>query len=270
MIFTKGQNSFIPRGKVDDLINVDVVKRELDFLPEATIPHDSSTDDLARIICGEGSHKPVYRKIFALLTWKKNLGAIFQFLDEGVSDKDLPLKPYDTQGKPLEDSHFRVHRNNHPTQIVSCFGGWADRKIKEFLRCQWTVLSPFLVLGDATNIQHHEFHNDVILPFQPLYPETELVRMSGGFAVVNKVQVHPDHYRLEGQATNSEKVSQVSSCCRCISAAYQNIPPTEKLVRCQEAVPLGSYGPETRDRDAQDLCADKAPPPHLTSRHLRL
>jgi hypothetical protein len=213
------REGFMPRGKLEKLINVRAVERELARITHL-VPNSRTTKSWAELICGDPSSvcaicsvkseaetgaSPVrtYRKIFAMLVRMDKVNSIFKFIEEEVSDEELPLMQYippeETQGNSIQ-----LRRKNGATRPLKCFDGWKDKSVRHFFRDQWEMVSPFFAQGEHCNVRHYQLADADILPFT--YDSHDEQGSNGpgllergGFGEVFKVQIHPDHHKFEGK-----------------------------------------------------------------------
>lgn len=222
------QTGFMPRGKLEKLVNVKAVERVLMKLD--SIPKGRSTHSWAEIICGEpssvratpsidseedngtisGTRK--YRKIFALLVQMGMVASIFDFIHEMVSDEDLPLRPY-TSRVDMSTSTLQLCRKNDTVNPIACFLKWKQYPIRNFLRDQWAMVSPFFAKGEHRNVCHYQLEEEDVLPFT--YDSRDGfskgasgpgILERGGFGEVFKVCIHRDHHSFEGKGSRSRGV----------------------------------------------------------------
>ncbi|KAK0642183.1 kinase-like domain-containing protein [Cercophora newfieldiana] len=187
----------------------------------ASLPGGRSTRSWAEVICGEPSSiraissvnsegdapntsaSRTYRKIFAVLVQMNNVGAIFDFVREEVSDEDLPLMQY-IPPVQTPDALLQLRRKNDATNPVRCFVGWRNYLVRAFFGDQWAMVSPFFARGEHRNVRHYQLADGDILPFtydsrDESGPNGQGILERGGFGEVFKVQIHHDHHGFEGK-----------------------------------------------------------------------
>ncbi len=198
---------FMTRGRLEALINVRTVERELSKL--TSVPADRSTRSWAEVICGEAQGSGTYRKIFALLVQVNKVDSIFGFIREEVSDEDLPLMEY-TSPEDSPNSPPQLRRKNDATTPVGFISRWKSNSIRTFYGKQWGMVSPFFARGEHRNVRHYQLAEDDILPFT--YDSRDEPSASGqsflergGFGVVFKVRIHDDHHSFEGKMGFSDR-----------------------------------------------------------------
>jgi len=151
-----------------------------------------------------------FKKIMAILILMEKPKKIRRFLDEGISDTDLPLKlakvPRDGGSSKIPGSRWELRstRAKDQDKTLRCFRRWKPRAMEEFERLQWAVLAPFFALGgvrrvtisgggryrDLRTIYHWELNSGVILPFISF----STAGPPGGCGQVFKAKIHPDHH----------------------------------------------------------------------------
>ncbi|KAH8647682.1 hypothetical protein BX600DRAFT_518110 [Xylariales sp. PMI_506] len=212
----QSKSKFIPNGQMSALVNEETIRHELVRCLSKTLP-TKTIEEYTRKVCrkpdrseddngeGEKSSKIItYRKVFIILVIIEMQECIGKFLDEGVSDADLPLAPVERRnGSNL----LTLRRKSAPGEPLGCFNGWSQSKIHSFSDRQWMTLAPFFTKGERKNVCHYPLDDEVSLPFtlespkQSLPPKTEIFR--GGFSRVYKVNIHPDHHNFNETKTPS-------------------------------------------------------------------
>ena len=226
MIFRSGRwdTRFLPRGELERLVNVATVERELRDGMRMDSFKGRSMWSWAREICGEVAssgqgewrlvengkarkQQKTYQKIFAILqTGTVPLDFIFELLQEGISDQDLPLRPLDPS-RP-----FEVRRRKGSRHPVQCMKSWGTNRIKNFCAEQWFVVSPFFARGDHNDVQRYPLEDEDVLPFTYDSRDEGWARGNpgflerGGFGEVFKVRIHPDHHSFHDDLRHPEEL----------------------------------------------------------------
>lgn len=195
---TRDDRSFLPKGELIRLITPDSVARELatelrDILTPAQIRA------YADVVCAETTvernGKEViksYRKIFALLVIAELSSMILLFLEEDVSDLDLPLTPIKSPGI----KGFSRKGSDIP---LSCFDHdrWSPMKLHNFHDHQWKMLATYFKHDARGDVKHYVLRDRHILPFVALDEagehDTEVI---GGYGRVFMVHIHQDHHNF--------------------------------------------------------------------------
>ncbi|KAK3949093.1 kinase-like domain-containing protein [Pseudoneurospora amorphoporcata] len=206
---------FFPTNSLNNIITARAVKNELRrHFPRATYDHDLVWK-YARQICGENpvqttthehrEKRKSFHKIFAILVMCNMTPKIINFLEEGLSDSDLPLKlvipptgRYDLQRQEQHGSRLNFFRR-----------GWTDFQMCEFSQWQWTTLAPFFERADGhRDVNHYPLFPRSILPFTEVTGVEGTEEGGGGF--VFEAKIHPDHHTFHNQecAYNPESVAE--------------------------------------------------------------
>lgn len=126
-------------------------------------------------------------KVFAILVLIGEPDAIRDLLEEGLTDKYLPLHPDDAGVTLIADGGKRF----------SSFAKLGEQRISDFVEKQWIVLAP--ILDDSG--KHTELDYRCALPF--VYSDPVGYTKS---SAIHKSKLHPAHY-YSGSSTNSEYVA---------------------------------------------------------------
>lgn len=195
------KKGFFPENDLMALMSEEYVKQELETCFEDWAPH--KVEDLAREIC----HQPFsphrartgFKRIFAILVLCEKPNDIVRFIEENVSDADLPLnKSAPPEGLP---NFYHLIRKDQNSTLKS-FRKWSYSAIWRFEEWQWTTIAPFFQLGSQREVRHLQLQDQAALPFtqdsrfvldEPAYQKLEF---EGGYSNVFKVDIHPDHHNL--------------------------------------------------------------------------
>ncbi|KUI53533.1 hypothetical protein VP1G_10592 [Cytospora mali] len=193
------KKGIFPEKQLVALITEEHTKKEL----QSCLKHASAveTEEIARKICGttpeHGTQLPRFKKIFTILVLCETPQAILPFMEEGVSDHDLPLRKIITaEGSP---NIFNLARKGDPSQL-KCFDGWTSTSVWRFEEWQWTTMAPFFYHGRRKDVKHFILQDQVPLPFNTdsRFGSRELpyqrLEFEGGFSKVFKVNIHPEHH----------------------------------------------------------------------------
>jgi hypothetical protein len=226
------RDGFIPRGKLETLVNSRAVENELTKLGSA--PAGRSIRSWAEVICGEPSSSALhmlppaeldedsagapasrtYRKIFAILVLMNKVASIFDFIREQVSDEDLPLLQY-IPPEEMPGDALQLRRRNDATSPARCFAGWRNYHVRAFFGDQWAMVAPFFARGDRRSVRHYLLADGDIMPFtydsrDESGPGGQGTLERGGFGEVFKVRIHHDHHNFEGK-NGFKKFEKVST-----------------------------------------------------------
>jgi hypothetical protein len=167
---------YLPRRKIEDLINQDSVKRELDKIPEA---YKVKFDEGQRSLLAAWVTKHA-RKVFATalqcdLEPYHLLLAMAVFQHQNFTDDRLPLPD---------------HQKKRPPPEVFPAAIWAPLKLDNFCDRQWKFLVPIFTKDEY----NRDFSEKYIFPFT----SDGAVPKDGAFSSVFRVKIHPDHRELPG------------------------------------------------------------------------
>jgi serine/threonine protein kinase len=165
-----GTHWFIPVDAIDRILTEQAIHEELD-----------RSTDLSAWDISLTSHKiwEHARKIFAILMSIGKGSLVSSFLNEGITDANLPINI--PKGSSQQKEWI--------TPIKS-FGSWSSRELDDFRRVQWYFLSPIFT---NARTQHYELDDNCVMPF---IKDTEHEAQSGGFGDVWEVVIHPAHQKL--------------------------------------------------------------------------
>jgi hypothetical protein len=136
-------------------------------------------------------------RLFAILVYMSKSDCILSFLDEGLSDDDLPFIRAELKGNGLGTGSFKLRSRRHPTRRIKCMDSWGRNAITSFDRDQWWMLAPIFKYKDGKRskekVRHWDLEDNCVLP---LVDDQELKATDGGFSSVWGVLVHPAHQQL--------------------------------------------------------------------------
>jgi serine/threonine protein kinase len=158
-----------------------------------------------------------FRKIFAILVLTEKPWAIFNFMEQVVSDLDLPLVVFDDRDRPgWKELRRRDASGNPSPESLQCSIEWPPTSIINFELYQWTMLAPFFSPGKYDDVKHYVLHDQDILPFvgAPQDEEDESSELGGGFGRVFMVQIHDEHHNF--------RHPRLQACHFAIKQLYEN------------------------------------------------
>ena len=183
-----------------EILTLPVVQQllnECDLLVSKTDGHSRDLNEIAQRICGRPKSQDddafiSYRKLFAALILSGQYTAIFDFVQKGLHDGDLPL----TCLKTCSDPHEHGVRCSSATAI---FSTWESPDVDEFDGYQWELCAPFFQLDksadSAGRCLHYQFSERVSLPLdsadEVLGPDGQV---PGGFSHVFRVEINNNHH----------------------------------------------------------------------------
>jgi hypothetical protein len=202
---------FLPKGELDRLLDVATVTQEL----RQALPNTHSTEQIrefAEIICRSAAisnsgdqEARDYRKVFVLLILVEMASHFPIFLEQNVSDCDLPLNVTRDRDRP------HSHQKDHLNVLLRCFERWSPIKLRNFQEYQWKVLAPIFSTDDVS-VRHYSLLDQHVLPFtEPAGPPgTNITDKFGGYGKVLMVDIHPDHqnFSANGLITRGFAIKQ--------------------------------------------------------------
>ncbi|KAF2120730.1 hypothetical protein BDV96DRAFT_484564 [Lophiotrema nucula] len=203
--------NFLPNGQLARLIDAISVARELtSWLSQ--VHTTEQIQAIADAVCMEtlpevsGFEKPQpksYRKVFAVLVLTEMSPSITAFLENDVSDLDLPLELVRKGG--VIDLRRQATTDLSASGPLQCFNGpgWSPMKRLNFERNQWALLAPVFSPGSDGSIKHYAFPDQSILPFESVTdatPDEGGPEYHGGFGKVFMVRIHKDHVKFAARS----------------------------------------------------------------------
>lgn len=197
------KKGFLPENELTEVMTEELVMKELQLCFEHL---DSATiTGFAKRICGTTSDHAAdnvtYIKIFAILVLCEKPEAMPRFLEEMISDRDLPLvKLSISEASP---NIYNLTRKDSQKKL-GCFHRWSYTAILRFEEWQWTTIAPFFRCGGRKNNEHLVLQDQAALPFEydsrfPSKSQTyQKLEFEGGFSNVFKIRIHRNHHNLCG------------------------------------------------------------------------
>jgi serine/threonine protein kinase len=199
---------FLPKDRLCQVINPTTVFDELvKCLPDTKDQIQKYADTICDVTPSyEGGRwkQKSFRLVFVILVLVERSKHILSFLDENVSDLDLPLVPVKEYGIVLGMQRRTSTTDRIPHDLLGCFDedGWSPSSMEQFDRYQWFMLAPFFSDGKCGQINHYPLHDQHILPFLSRgRAEDDDEEGQGGYARVMMVTLHHAHHELT-QKTN--------------------------------------------------------------------
>ncbi|KAI1196756.1 kinase-like domain-containing protein [Nemania serpens] len=194
---------FLPEGTLNQVLDEYVMSRLLRDLLQPCISSAKTIENTPLLLrC---------RKIFAILT----LSGLLQFFqvmvnELSISDECLPMPDPDfLAGSALIIGNKNTEHLEKWKLVANLFG----RKVfvRMFFEKQWCALAPVFKVGN--HIEHYSLSQNHILPFVrsiSCEPEVDIESpakdhlVSGGFGVVQRVCIHPNHHDFISELGPSE------------------------------------------------------------------
>ncbi|ROW10403.1 hypothetical protein VMCG_01820 [Cytospora schulzeri] len=209
------KKGFFPERTLQALVNESSVKAKLRQCFKGILDFHT-IDGHTRKICGmaEEGHQVSFKKIFAILVLCEKLSAINLFINEKVTDQDLPLRKVRRKGRsPNIFSLARKNDSEGAAKPLRCFEDWSPLAIIKFEEWQWTAMAPFFHRGERKNVGHFVLQDQIPLPFtadsrygdESEEPTNGRIEVEGGFSSVFKADIHPQQhgfgdYKFTGQS----------------------------------------------------------------------
>lgn len=201
------KKGYFPEKTFNSLIDEESVRIELEQCFRGVLG-PGKIHFYTQTICGREAKNAAeyllsFKKIFAILRLSEKLQSILLFIDEGVSDRDLPLRkvvPPNTHPNLFELARKGDIGAHHRT--LGCFKDWDPLALLRFEEWQWTTLPPFFFKTKRTRVGHFVLPDQIPLPFtsDSRYDETggEKLEVDSGFSRVFKVDIHPQQHGFHG------------------------------------------------------------------------
>ncbi|KPM37795.1 hypothetical protein AK830_g8764 [Neonectria ditissima] len=127
------------------------------------------------------------RRILGALIFMKKSEYIDDFIREGISDDDLPLKR--VRGLPRE---FITQTRTSETTNTKLLRQWDRVDVDSFYRYQNYFFVPFFKINPGS-LHSYMLAKDTRLPWQEYEHKT-----SGGIGIVHRLQIHKSHHDFKG------------------------------------------------------------------------
>ena len=204
----RGNSYFLPINALNELVTYNSVAAELRRIdPKAS---DTQVSRHTSSICSSAM------KLFTVLLCGTKSSYITKFLDDGITDRDLPfVRSYTTNGSNSDvqnlpfvlckSDHDRCLKYNHSKCGIKAMAFWSQRDIRELCRDQWFVQAPvFEQKSTIGQVPHHDLDDNTVLPFIEDY-ETQKTSQ-GGYSHVWGVRIHSAHQNVY-RSTNPNVIS---------------------------------------------------------------
>ncbi|TVY19984.1 Cyclin-dependent kinase 2 [Lachnellula arida] len=141
------------------------------------------------------------KRVFAILITEGSIfrEAIKEFVDEGITDDDLPFyRAYNEDESSFvlcKEKHKLCKKENHQLCGIQVMSKWSQRSRMEFDRVQWFFQAPEFRKSPG-EIPYFEFHDNVVMPFLKDYEHDSEFFRAGGYSQVWPVQIDRAHQNL--------------------------------------------------------------------------
>lgn len=175
------QKIFSEKRVLAELRNYDELENAESYLKYIRPPGDQPV----------GSTVQTYLVTFALLVLLERGADIGKFVQENVSDQNLPLVRHERTAKGLVNL---CHREI-PDRPLDCFRKWKTSEKETFESRQWPLLVPYFDVGAGFKVNHYKFDDRTVLPWRGVgarsHSSSQPSRQEGGYAFVSCVYIHP-------------------------------------------------------------------------------
>jgi hypothetical protein len=177
----RSQNFFVPRRAQDELLTKDAIAKDIqarnaDIGEEEALEYADKACECAKQLC-------------ATLAYVGKGANICRLLQEGITDRDLPLVR-------ASDGSFALQRQTG--ESIKTFEEWSDEDLEDFDRIQYWMTAP--VFQDK---KHYNLDENAILPFMKFKASETQQAKQGGYSEVFPVRIHPAHHEF-WEASGSE------------------------------------------------------------------
>ncbi|SCV57495.1 uncharacterized protein FFB14_15171 [Fusarium fujikuroi] len=193
----KESKGFLPLDKLNEIVIEDSVSVALrECMPN--LSHDDAQFH-AKMICprSQRNHRePSFRRIFAILTIIQQPQEVFAFMENNITDLDLPLVKVRGEHK----GRYELRRKFQPNRPLEGLDKWSPFLIDSFEGCQWMMMSPFFSWENKRAVRTYFLADQTILPF--IEDSSRDVDMEddedfqGGHGSIFKVKIHPAHHNF--------------------------------------------------------------------------
>lgn len=172
MVNSGEDNQFLPNDKFVQIVTPEAIHEELQLASE------TRERDLDQIVDRIFSR---CRRLFAILALLERAEKIHEFIQQGVSDSDLPIAV--------------LKRTSNRRGKSRGFETWPIYLLETFVAYQWRLLAPVFQLNSSPNqhVRHYFLGHKIPLP--SLEGEDATV-VYGGYSAVRRVKIHPAHHNL--------------------------------------------------------------------------
>lgn len=198
------QKRFLPITTLSILLSEKAVAAELlrhKVSPRKLFGILNTTNDEERtrqvqIICGKTASNTCYQKVLAVLLLIDRADRIASFIENNVSDADLPLESVPRKRDPTT---FKLRRSRDLQTSLACTK-WKNSAVARFEEEQWTVLAPVFQKTERDPVPHLTLRRKQPLPFSTWKPAAK----PGACGQVFNTTIQPAHH--------SFNLAEVSVC----------------------------------------------------------
>lgn len=181
-------NWFIPHDQLNQILDRRSVTDEV-----ITLFNDETPQQLEQLvdrILGQGKISQVEcRKIFAVLVIIGQARSIKQFIDNNISDADIPLKTSPEDGFKI--TAFHIKQETTSPRITP--KGWSNTNYRNFLDYQWCVNAPVFTRDKSHDDNIPVLGEQTIFPWIPDHSLKDQNHKTG-HSEVRPVKIHESHH----------------------------------------------------------------------------
>lgn len=174
---------FVPESEKNSIITEETIASEI----YTAQPHLGRTNamDKARLVHGQA------RNLFAVLAYLKKGSEICAFIDEGITDEDLPFG----RDKPKKIK-FKYDLQRKDGSKINALDDWKPSELDSLAREQWYMIAP--VFGDT--MAHHVLHDGTVLPFIAKEEDSgmHINQSEDGCSDMFTTRIHTSHLKYHG------------------------------------------------------------------------
>ncbi|TVY81366.1 Serine/threonine-protein kinase dkf-1 [Lachnellula suecica] len=191
-----GNRFFTPVNRLNELVTPFKVEKALQNIYPQMIKDTKLLQHYTTVINSRS------KRMFALLISgeERFRKAIQSFVDNGITDKDLPF----SRAWDESETGFVLCKSEHQLTCgledhrlcgVEIISGWPQRQRNEFDRIQWFFQAPEFRRRRG-KIPHFNLPENVVMPFTEDYEQNPNWFRTGGYSQVWAVRIHPAHHNL--------------------------------------------------------------------------
>jgi hypothetical protein len=190
--------SFVPESKKREIITPETVADEIrSALPQMDF---GWIQERAKQVMDNSLN------LFAILAYIGKAGDICSFLDEEVTDHDLPFERSNRSDKD------RFHLCRSGQKEIRSLEQWDPKKLEKLGVNQWIMLAP--IFAGQIPQKHRKLHMNTILPFigfQRIGEEGEMniSLTGGGYSTIFRAQIHPSHHHFQDHLPDEVRLSVI-------------------------------------------------------------
>ncbi|KLU82100.1 serine/threonine protein kinase [Magnaporthiopsis poae ATCC 64411] len=177
------------------------------------------------------SQRAGYLRVFATLMMQSKGNLVRYFIEQGVSDRELPLEtPAPTVG-PARRGKGGVGLVLPEEPVPRPRGCFRRHELNMFVSTQWRFVLPYFAPSISGDAAHYDLPPDAILPWVAIksgsagQPTLKEEQETGGYGILKRVRIHPDCHSLGtllGSSSLPDRFFAIKSIRRKYLAEYTN------------------------------------------------